>query len=109
VQKIERKTFAVLLGALQVDIAHGYTLSYGKRKAHMARTSFPYLLHKGIWRGALEVYLHLFLTSALGGGKWLTSLPGHFTSGKNPGTLSMGGSLGPKANVNVLVLYRSSS
>ena len=29
-----------------------------------------------------DVYLHLFLTSALDGGEWLTSLPGNFTCGK---------------------------
>jgi hypothetical protein len=29
--------------------------------------------------GGMEVLLHEFLTSALDGGEWLTSRPGHFT------------------------------
>jgi len=32
--------------------------------------------------GTKEVYLHSFLTSALDGGEWLTSLPINFTCGK---------------------------
>jgi len=31
-----------------------------------------------------EVYVHAFLTSALGGGEWLTSRDCRFTSGKEP-------------------------
>jgi hypothetical protein len=33
---------------------------------------------------AVELQLHLFLTSSLDGGEWLTSQPGHFTPGEEP-------------------------
>jgi hypothetical protein len=32
--------------------------------------------------GGMEVYIHVFLTSALAGGEWLASRPGHFTPGE---------------------------
>jgi hypothetical protein len=34
--------------------------------------------------GEVEVYLHVFLTSALVGAKWSASRPGHFTPRKEP-------------------------
>jgi hypothetical protein len=37
--------------------------------------------------GGVDAYTHVFLTSALVGGKWWASRPGHFTPGeKAPGT-----------------------
>jgi hypothetical protein len=42
--------------------------------------------------GAVDVYIHIFLTSALAGGDWSASLPGQFTPGERaPGTLWTGG------------------
>jgi hypothetical protein len=38
--------------------------------------------------GAVEVYLHVFLTSAVGGGECLTSLSGRFNSGENSAGLN---------------------
>jgi hypothetical protein len=32
--------------------------------------------------GGVDVYIHIFLTSALVGGEWSTSRPGRFTPGK---------------------------
>jgi hypothetical protein len=40
----------------------------------------------------MDVYIYIFLTSALVGGEWSTSRPGRFTSGKRaPGTHWIGG------------------
>jgi len=40
----------------------------------------------------------LFLASALGGGEWSASRPGHFTSReRDPGTHSIGGWVDPRA------------
>jgi hypothetical protein len=40
----------------------------------------------------VDVYIHIFLTSALTGGEWSASRPGRFTAGdKAPGTHSIGG------------------
>jgi hypothetical protein len=36
----------------------------------------------------VDVYIHIFLTSALVGGEWSASRPGHFTTGERaPGTI----------------------
>jgi hypothetical protein len=34
--------------------------------------------------GGVDVYIHIFLTSALVGGEWSASRPGRFTPGKEP-------------------------
>jgi hypothetical protein len=34
--------------------------------------------------GGVDVYAHVFLTSALVGGEWSTSCPGRYTPGKEP-------------------------
>ena len=39
-------------------------------------------------------------TSALDGGGWSTPHPGRFTPGKDPGTLRIGGLVGPKAGLD---------
>jgi hypothetical protein len=48
--------------------------------------------------GGVDVYTHIFLTSALVGGEWLASVPGRFTSGERaPGTNWM---VGPRAGLD---------
>jgi hypothetical protein len=50
--------------------------------------------------GVVDVYIHIFLTSALGGGEWSSSLPGRFNPGERaPGTLWIGGWVGPIAGL----------
>jgi hypothetical protein len=45
---------------------------------------------KAYW--VVEVYLHVFLTSEVGGGEWLASRPGRFTAReRSPGTRWIGG------------------
>jgi hypothetical protein len=52
----------------------------------------------------VEVYLHSFLTSALGGGEWSVSRIGRFSSRERaPGTNWIGGWVGPKEIVVVCV------
>jgi hypothetical protein len=42
--------------------------------------------------GGVDIYIHIFLTSALAGGEWSASRPGPFTPGnKAPGTHWIGG------------------
>jgi hypothetical protein len=46
--------------------------------------------------GGVDVYTRVFLTSALVGGEWSASRPGHFTPGeRDPGTRWIGGWMGP--------------
>ena len=54
--------------------------------------------------GGVEVYLHSFLTSALGGGERLTSRTDRFTPlGENPSTRRIGGGWqDPRAGLDVL-------
>jgi hypothetical protein len=53
--------------------------------------------------GGGEVYLHAFLTSALGGGEWSASRPGHFIPVKRaPDTLWMGGWEGPRVGMDAV-------
>lgn len=53
--------------------------------------------------GEVKVWLHAFLTLALYGDKLSGSLLGHFTPrGRAPGTYSLGGMVGPKANLDAL-------
>jgi hypothetical protein len=49
----------------------------------------------------VDVYIHIFLTSALVGGEWSASHPGHFTPGERaPVTLCIGGWVGPRAGLD---------
>jgi hypothetical protein len=51
--------------------------------------------------GAVDVEIHIFLTSALDGGEWSASLPGHFTPGeRDPYTHWIGGWVGPRASLD---------
>jgi hypothetical protein len=53
--------------------------------------------------GGMDVQLHVFITSALDGGKWSASHPSYFTPGE--GTYSthwIGGRVGPRANLDVV-------
>jgi hypothetical protein len=48
--------------------------------------------------GGVDVYIHIFLTSALAGGEWSTSRPGRFTAGeRTPSTHWIGGWVDPRA------------
>jgi hypothetical protein len=52
---------------------------------------------------AVEVQLHVFLTSALDGGEWSTSRPGCFTAGEiDPSSHWIGGWVGPKVGLDRL-------
>jgi hypothetical protein len=51
--------------------------------------------------GGVDVYIHIFLTSALAGGEWSASRPGCFTSGERaPGTHWIGGWVDPRAGLD---------
>jgi hypothetical protein len=53
--------------------------------------------------GGVDVYIHIFLTSALAGGEWSVSRPGRFTPGERAaGTHSIGGSVNPRDDVDDL-------
>jgi hypothetical protein len=53
--------------------------------------------------GGLDVWIHIFLTSALVGGQWSTSRPGRFTSGERaPGTHWTGGWVDLRASLDHL-------
>jgi hypothetical protein len=47
------------------------------------------------------VWFHLFLTSTLDGGEWLTSNHGRCILGNNPGTPGVGGCVDPRAGLDV--------
>jgi hypothetical protein len=50
--------------------------------------------------GGVDILIHIFLTSALVGGKWSASHPGCFTPGKEPpDTHCVGGWVDPKAGL----------
>jgi hypothetical protein len=50
--------------------------------------------------GGVNVWIHVFLTSALVGGKWSASRPGHFTPGERVrGTHWIGGSVDTRADL----------
>jgi hypothetical protein len=46
--------------------------------------------------GGVDMYIHIFLTSALVGGEWSASRLGRFT----PGTHWIGGFVGPRASLD---------
>jgi hypothetical protein len=51
--------------------------------------------------GGVDVWIHIFLTSALAGGEWSVSRPGRFTPGERaPGTHWVGGWVGPRAGLD---------
>jgi hypothetical protein len=51
--------------------------------------------------GGVDVYIHVFLTSALVGGEWSASRPDRFTlGGKAPATNWIGGWVGPGAGLD---------
>jgi hypothetical protein len=51
--------------------------------------------------GAMYVYIHIFLISALIGGEWSASRPGCFTSGdRAPSTYCLGGRVGPRTSMD---------
>jgi hypothetical protein len=51
--------------------------------------------------GGVDVYNHIFLTSALVAGERLTSRPGRFTPGEGvPGTHRIVGWVGPRASLD---------
>jgi hypothetical protein len=51
--------------------------------------------------GGVGVQFHVFLTSAVVGGEWSASPPGHFTPGERAlGTHWIGGSVGPRTGLD---------
>jgi hypothetical protein len=51
--------------------------------------------------GGVDVYIHIFLTSALAGGEWSASRPGLFTVGERaPGAHWIGGWVDPRAGLD---------
>jgi hypothetical protein len=51
--------------------------------------------------GEVNVWIHVFLTSALVGGKRSVSRPGHFTPGeRTPGTDWVGGCVDPRVDLD---------
>jgi hypothetical protein len=58
------------------------------------------------YRG-VDVYIHIFLTSALVGGEWSTSRLGRFTPGERaPGTHWIGGWVDPRAGLDDLEMRK---
>jgi hypothetical protein len=50
--------------------------------------------------GGVDVWIHIFLTSALVGGEWSASRPCRFNPGKSPGTHFIGGWVDPRAGLD---------
>jgi hypothetical protein len=51
--------------------------------------------------GGVDMYIHVFLTSALVGGEWPASRPGRFTPRERaPGTCCIGGWVGPRTGLD---------
>jgi hypothetical protein len=50
--------------------------------------------------GGVDVYINIFLTSALVGGEWSALLPGCFIPGETPGTHWIGGWVGLRAGLD---------
>jgi hypothetical protein len=56
--------------------------------------------------GGVDVFTHIFLTSALVGGQWSASRPGRFTPGERaPATHLIGGWVGPRAGSDDICIY----
>jgi hypothetical protein len=52
--------------------------------------------------GGVDAYIHIFLTLALAGGKWLASRPGRFTPEERAqGTHCTGGSVDPRGGLDM--------
>ena len=53
--------------------------------------------------GGVDVWIHIFLTSALAGGEWSASRPCRFThEERDPGTHWIGGCVDPRARLDHL-------
>jgi hypothetical protein len=51
--------------------------------------------------GGVDVYIHIFLTSALAGGEWSAPRPGRFTAGERAlGTHWIGGCVDPTSSLD---------
>jgi hypothetical protein len=64
--------------------------------------------------GGVDVYIHIFLTSALAGGEWSASRPGRFNPGERALSANwIGGWVGPRAGLDdvekILDPYRDSN
>jgi hypothetical protein len=60
--------------------------------------------------GEVEIWIHIFLTSALAGGEWSASRPGRFTPGKRDhGTHWTGGWVDPRAGLDDVESYSDPS
>jgi hypothetical protein len=58
----------------------------------------------------VHVYIHIFLTSALVGGEWSASRPGHFTSRNNaPSTQWIGGCVDPRASYGGVNIFNATA
>jgi hypothetical protein len=58
-------------------------------------------------QGGMEVYIYVFLTSALDGGERSASRPGSFTSEEtDPGTHWIGVWMGPRAGVDAVAKWK---
>jgi hypothetical protein len=66
-----------------------------KVKSKVSLRLIKALHHEGVW--GVDVYIHIFLTSALLGSEWSASRPCRFTPGTRvPGTHWIGGWMGPR-------------
>jgi hypothetical protein len=82
--------------------------SKGKGKVKLSLCLTKHHAMKTYW--GVEVQLHAFLTSALDGGEWSASRPGRFTPReKAPFTHWIGGSVGPRADLDAVVKRKISS
>jgi hypothetical protein len=63
---------------------------------------------KAYW--GVEILLHAFLTSALDGGEWSASRPGHFNPReRTPGTHWIGDWVGPSAGLDAVMRRKFSA
>jgi hypothetical protein len=68
------------------------------------------LSHEDVW--GVDVYIHIFLTSALAGGEWSASRSGRFTPGERaPDTHRIGVWVDPRAGLDDVekILYSDSN
>jgi hypothetical protein len=57
--------------------------------------------------GGVDVWIHIFLTSALAGGGWSASRPGRITPGeKAPGAHCIGGWVDPRAGLDDMEMIK---
>jgi hypothetical protein len=83
---------------------------YDKRVRKKVKSSLCLAKYHAMKRcGGPEVYLHALLTSALDGGEWSESRPDRFIPRERvPGTHWIGGWLGPRAGLDVMVKRKKS-